>query len=88
MSLYGNWWKLGFDATMLALESQQVIGLRMLKLSTGGAAAQAEAMRMVTEKVAAAGEAAMMLASGGSGAGVVAGYRRKVRANARRLQRR
>ncbi|WP_430913462.1 hypothetical protein [Methylobacterium sp. sgz302541] len=82
-----GWWKFGFDATMLTLESQQVIGMRLMKLSAGGAAAQHEAERMVTEKVMAAGEAAMMLATGGSGAKVLAGYRRKVRANARRLSR-
>lgn len=82
-----GFWKFGYDATMLTLEAQQVIGLRLMKLSAGGAAAQIEAERMVTEKVMAAGEAAMLLATGGSGAGVLAGYRRKVRANARRLSR-
>ncbi|MGU3540856.1 hypothetical protein [Methylobacterium sp. A54F] len=85
--MFGPWWKLGLDATMLAFESQQVIGMRLLKLSAGGAAAQVEAQRMVTEKIAAAGEAAFLVASGGSTARVVAGYRRKVRANARRLSR-
>ncbi|MDR7040199.1 MULTISPECIES: hypothetical protein [Methylobacterium] len=83
--MFGVWWKLGIDATMLALESQQVIGLRLVKLSAGGAAAQVEAQRMVSEKIMAAGEAAILVATGGSAAGVVAGYRRKVRANARRL---
>lgn len=85
--MFGGWWKFGLDATMLTLEAQQVIGMRMMKLSAGGAAAQVEAERMVSEKVAAAGEAMMLLASGGSSAGVLAGYRRKVRANARRLSR-
>lgn len=83
--MFGSWWKLGVDATLLAIESQQVIGLRMVKLSIGGAAAQAEAQRMVSEKVSAASEAAMLMATGGSTRRVVAGYRRKVRANARRL---
>ena len=86
--MYGSFWKLGMDATMLAFESQRVIGMRLMMLSAGGAAAQAEAQRMVTEKVAAAGEAAMMMATGASTAKVVAGYRRKVRANARRLSKR
>ncbi|TXM92339.1 hypothetical protein FV223_12090, partial [Methylobacterium sp. WL116] len=40
------------------------------------------ARRMVTEKVVAAGEAALIMASGASTAKVIAGYRRKVRANA------
>lgn len=75
------------DATMLALESQQVIGMRLMMLSAGGSAAQVEAQRMVSEKFMAAGEAALLVATGGSTAGVVAGYRRKVRANARRLSR-
>ncbi|HEV7439251.1 MAG TPA: hypothetical protein VGN94_06440 [Methylobacterium sp.] len=83
--MFGAWWKLGMDATMLALESQQVIGMRLMMLSAGGSAAQVEAQRMVSEKIMAAGEAALLVASGGSTARVVAGYRRKVRANARRL---
>lgn len=85
MLMFGSWWKLGMDATLLAIESQQVIALRLAKLATGGAAAQAEAQHMVTEKIMAAQEAALLIATGGSTAGVVAGYRRKVRANARRL---
>ena len=39
--------KFWYGTAMLSLESQQVIGLRMVKLSIGGAAAQAEAQRMV-----------------------------------------
>ena len=83
--MFGSWYKLGIDATMLAFESQQVIGMRLIKIAAGGAVGQAEAQRMVTEKVVAAGEAALMVASGASTAKVIAGYRRKVRANARRL---
>ncbi|GJD44119.1 hypothetical protein AFCDBAGC_1983 [Methylobacterium cerastii] len=83
--MFGSWYKLGMDATMLAFESQQVIGMRLIKIAAGGAVGQAEAQRMVTEKVVAAGEAALMVASGASTAKVIAGYRRKVRANARRL---
>ena len=56
--MFGAWWKLGMDATLLAMESQQVIGLRLAKLSLGGPAAQIEAQRMVSEKIMAAGEAA------------------------------
>lgn len=83
-----GWWTLTMDTAMLALESQQVIGMRLAMLATGGLDAQAEAERMVTEKIAAAGEAALLVATGGTAAGVVAGYRRKVRANARRLSQR
>lgn len=86
--MFGSWWKLGMDATLLAMESQQVIGLRLALLATGDRAAQVEAQRMVSEKIMAANEAALLLATGGSTARVVAGYRRKVRANARRLSKR
>jgi hypothetical protein len=40
---------------MLALETQQVIGLRLMKLTLGGPAAAREANRMVAEKVIAFG---------------------------------
>ena len=75
------------DTAMLAFESQQVIALRCAMFATGGSAAQAEAQRMVTEKFMAAGEAALLVATGGTPAGIVAGYRSRVRANARRLSR-
>ena len=86
--MFGAWWKLGMDTTMLVLESQAVIGLRMAKLAAGGTAAQAEVQRMVGEKIEAAGEAAMLIATGGSTQRVVSGYRRKVRANRQRLAKR
>jgi hypothetical protein len=70
---------------MLALEAQQVVGLRMAKLLMGGAAATKEATSMVTEKVAAAAVMGAKLAMGGSGRSVIRHYRRKVRANRRRL---
>jgi hypothetical protein len=73
------------NLAMLALESQQVIGLRMMKLATGGSGAHAEAHRMVSEKVTEANNAAMSLMMGGSADSVVRNYRRKVRANVRRL---
>ena len=72
---------------MLAVEAQTVIGLRLLMFGAGGAAAQAEAQRMIAEKANAFAEAAATLASGGSAHKVVAGYRKHVRANARRLRR-
>ncbi len=62
--MFGPWWQLGVDATLLALESQAVIGLRLTKLAAGGTAAQAEAQRMVSEKIFAAGEAAMQIVTG------------------------
>ena len=59
--------KFWYDATMLSLESQHVIGLRLMKLAAGGKNAQAEASRMVTEKFAASMAAAVTLMCGGSG---------------------
>jgi len=57
-----------------------------MMLGGGGVAAQAEAHRMVVEKASALMEAAGTLASGGGAHEVVAGYRKHVRANARRLR--
>ncbi|QRE75347.1 hypothetical protein [Methylobacterium aquaticum] len=85
--MYDSWLRLGFDTVRLGLEAQTVVALRLAKLSLGGAAAQDEAQRMVTEKMEAAAEAAMTLAAGGTAERVVRDYRRKVRANARRLSR-
>jgi hypothetical protein len=83
--MYSNWLKLAFDANLLALEAQQVIALRMMKLSLGGPTGSREARRMLSEKVLAAGQVGIKIASGGSGHSVVKHYRRKVRANRRRL---
>ncbi|KMO12492.1 hypothetical protein [Methylobacterium platani] len=85
--MYDSWLRLGLDTVRLGMEAQTVVALRLAKLSLGGAAAQVEAQRMVTEKVEAAAEAVMTLATGGTPERVVSDYRRKVRANARRLSR-
>jgi len=79
--------KFWYDATMLSLEAQRVIGLRMMKLAGGGRNAQVEASRMVTEKIAETMAVAVTLMSGGSGHAVVAQVRRRVRSNSRRLSR-
>ena len=83
-----TWLALGADNARLAFEAQQVIGLRMMKIAAGGAAAQAEVTRMITEKTFASAQAATTLAFGGSARKVVRGYRTRVTANARRLSRR
>ena len=86
------WLKLGLDAWCLGLESSSVIGLRTLKLAAGGAAADTESRRMIEEKVKAGLEwQAMALADGlgvtphRAAAKTLTHYRRKVRANRRRL---
>jgi hypothetical protein len=82
-----GWWRLGMDMSMLAVEAQGVVVQRLTMLARGGPAAQVEAQRMVTEKVLAAGEAMMLVASGASHRTVIHHYRRTVRANATRLSR-
>ena len=74
-----------FNLTMLAAESQHVIGLRLMKFALGGTNAHEEANRMVVEKMAAATHAATRLMMGASPDSVVKTYRRRVRANSRRL---
>ncbi len=69
----------------LTFEVQLVIWLRMVRLSQGGLAAKAEASRMVAEKIAAAEGATLALLSGASPKRVTGSYRRRVRANIKRL---
>ena len=85
MALAMNSWAAGFEA-------QQVIALRLAKLALGGPAASKEAHLMVDEKVRAAikaNHAATRSVLAGDAAGVpamtLAGYRRTMRANRRRL---
>jgi hypothetical protein len=89
------WLKLSFDAWSLGVEAWTVIGLRTLKMAAGGAAADAEARRMVDEKVRAGLELQTLALTGGldltperAAAKTLAHYRRKVRANQRRLAKR
>ena len=80
-----------FEAARFGADIQNVIALRMMRLAGGGPLAASEARRMVTEKVFALGEAQarilLALASGQSfdAAKAYAPYRRRVRANRRRL---
>ena len=83
--MFKNWMRVTNDAVMLGLEAQRVIGLRLMKLSRGGSVAEAEALRMITEKTSALAEAGMTLARGGSAQTVIRRYRTHVRANKRRL---
>ena len=86
--LLKTWLALSADGARLAFETQQVIGLRLMKIAAGGAVGQAEVTRMFTEKAFASAEAATTMAMGGSARKVVRGYRTRVKANARRLSRR
>lgn len=91
-SLYGAWFSAGMDAWALGMESSAVIGLRMAKIATGGDASGEEARLMLSEKMQAAFELQTALMTGQLGTTPLAGtqkmvrhYRRKVRANRRRL---
>lgn len=89
-----NWASIGFDTWLLGFEAASVIGLRTLKLAGGGAAAVREADLMVREKLAAAATLHIQAATGQLGTTpaaaarkTVAHYRKKIRANRRRLAR-
>lgn len=70
---------------LLAVEANQVIALRTMKLMRGGRRARREAELMVSEKIHAAFEATASLMAGASGDEIVQRYRRHVAANAKRL---
>lgn len=87
-----NWLSIGLDSWLLGIEAAMVIALRTATLAFGGAAAWHEAQRMVREKPAAHLALGVALASGRMGSsphaiarGTVVHYRRRVRANRRRL---
>lgn len=87
-----SWLQLSLDIWRASLEAQQVIGLRLAKLTSGGAVATAEMNRMVSEKVDAAFEAQYAAAKSmltGKAAQIPSQtltlYRQKMRANRRRL---
>lgn len=84
--------RLGWDAWMLGAEAATVMSLRTMKLAAGGPAGEHEARRMVSEKVEAVQALQIMALTGALGVtapGVIdktlKHYRRKVRANRRRL---
>jgi hypothetical protein len=94
--VYNPWLGLAFKAIELGVEAQSVIALRMMRLAAGGARGRAEASRMVAEKVSALAEAQTAAAAAiltGRREKIIAGkvlstYRKRVRANRRRLTRR
>jgi hypothetical protein len=83
--MLGTWIRFVAQSTLLALEAQRVIALRMAAIATGGTRAQAEIQRMVLEKVVASMRAGAMLSMGKPTASIVRHYRSRVRANERRL---
>ena len=81
------WLKLASDTTLLAMEAQTVIGLRLGQIAMGRGSVT-ENQLMVTEKTLAFAQVATTMTLGGSAHQVVKGYRKKVQANTKRLERR
>jgi hypothetical protein len=86
------WARIGLNAWSLGVEASSVIALRLLKIGSGGAAGHAEVHRMVDEKIEAGLDIQRLALSGalgltpqGAAAKTLSHYRRKVRANRRRL---
>ena len=94
--MFNPWLTLSLKAIQMGFEAQSVIALRVLRLAASGARMEAEATRMITEKAAAPAEAqavAAVAAMKGHPQHVVAGktlkvFKKRVRANKRRLTRR
>lgn len=95
MQMWNDWCALSVQAARLGWEAQGVMALRVMRMAAQPAHSQAEARRMVTEKVAAFGEAqavaAFAVMKGGKShrvaKKVLGVYKKRVRANKRRLTR-
>jgi hypothetical protein len=92
--VFNSWFALAYEAAQLGFDAQRVITLRLMRLASGGASAQTEAKRMISEKPAALLEAQIAAATalgGGkrnSAAKKALGvYKKRVRTNRRRLSR-
>lgn len=83
--MFRDWVCFATSTTLLAVEAQEVIALRLAKLAKGDGAAAQEAQLMVHEKFVALGEAIATAAVGGTPRSVVSLYREKVQANRTRL---
>lgn len=90
---FSDWMRLAHDSTWLWAESMMVIGMRTGDLMTGRGS-ERENMRMIAEKVQAASELGMKVATSALlppetvALEAVRHYRGKVSANRRRLSRR
>jgi hypothetical protein len=74
-----------YAGAMLAMESCEVVRLRLAKFADHDEASEREASLMVNEKILAAFEAGASWLAGASPASIVARYREHVAANAKRL---
>jgi hypothetical protein len=74
-----------YASAMLAMEASEVVRLRMEKFARGESDAGKEAQLMVSEKIAAAFEAAANWLAGATPGAIIGCYREHVAANAKRL---
>jgi hypothetical protein len=96
MRTWNAWFALSSQAAMLGFEAQNVMALRFMRLAAGGALAQSESARMISEKVLALGEAQSAAAlatikgdkSPHVAKKVLGVYKKRVRGNRRRLTKR
>jgi len=79
--MFGPW----ITVVMLALESTEVIGLRVAKLAHGGVDAQNEAHLLVNEKIVAVFDLGIRLVCGATAGHMIDRVREQVAANALRL---
>ena len=95
MQMWNDWFALSMQTAKLGWEAQGVMALRVMRMAPQPAHSQTEARRMVTEKVAALGEAQAAAATAVIKGGkshrvakkVLGVYKKRVRANRRRLTR-
>jgi hypothetical protein len=81
MLMLGPW----ITVSLLALESSEVIGLRVAKLARGGVDAENEAHLLVNEKIVAVVDTSMRLVCGATTSDVIDRFREQVAANVLRL---
>ena len=74
-----------FTSAMLAMESCEVVSLRLAKFADHDEDSEREASLMVSEKIFAAFEAGANWLAGASPASIIGRYREHVAANAKRL---
>ena len=90
------WFRLASDTAFMIWDAQQVVALRFMRLAAGGAGASREVETSITEKLGAMAEAQTTslegIREGNSapviGQKVVRVYRKRVKANKKRLEKR
>jgi hypothetical protein len=95
MQMWNDWFALSLQTARLGWEAQGVMALRVMRMAAQSARSQTEARRMVTEKAAAFGEAQAAATVAAMKGGkkhrvarkVLGVYKKRVRANRRRLTR-